>query len=64
MVHTASPRSSHHQIRNVSPRNGQRSRAAGLVSSYAALLTPPLSGLAGNTLERADVASVAILGYN
>jgi hypothetical protein len=64
MVHIASPRSFHHQIRNIGHRNGQRSNAAALVSSYAALLRPPLSGLAGNTLERADVASVAILGYN
>jgi hypothetical protein len=33
-------------------------------SSYEALLTLPLSRLVGKTPERADVASVAILGYN
>lgn len=35
-----------------------------LASSYSALLRLPLSGLAGRTLDRADVASAAILGYN
>lgn len=33
-------------------------------SSYEALLTLPLSRLVAKTPERADVASVAILGYN
>lgn len=33
-------------------------------SLYTIMLRGPTSWLAGNTLERADVKTVAILGYN
>ncbi|MFL9981826.1 hypothetical protein [Paraburkholderia sediminicola] len=56
--------SSHRQVVSIARRNVQRSVAVAPASSYAALLTSPLSSLVGSTLERADVASVAILGYN
>lgn len=42
----------------------QGTNPAGCASSYGALLTFPLSRLASRTLERADVESVAVLGYN
>lgn len=34
------------------------------VSSYQAVLQEPMTSLVGNTLDRPDVAAVAILGYN
>ncbi|KAG8149993.1 hypothetical protein [Burkholderia catarinensis] len=34
------------------------------VTSYQAVLQEPMTSLVGNTLDRPDVASVAILGYN
>ncbi|SAK90105.1 hypothetical protein AWB79_06525 [Caballeronia hypogeia] len=33
-------------------------------STYAVLLRAPMSSIASNVSERADVSSVAILGYN
>ncbi|TKC87931.1 hypothetical protein FAZ69_16870 [Trinickia terrae] len=33
-------------------------------SPYATLLQAPMSSLASNVSERADVSSIAILGYN
>jgi hypothetical protein len=37
---------------------------AGQLSAYAALLSEPIAGLAGNVSDRSDVRTVAILGYN
>ncbi|VBB15747.1 hypothetical protein [Burkholderia stabilis] len=34
------------------------------VTSYQAVLQEPMTSLVGNTLDRPDVAAVAILGYN
>jgi hypothetical protein len=34
------------------------------VTSYQAVLQEPMTSLVGNTIDRPDVASVAILGYN
>lgn len=64
MVLTELPHSSRHQTLRFKHGRFQWPTASALASTYAALLTSPLSGLAGNTTERADVASVAILGYN
>ncbi|SOE98300.1 hypothetical protein SAMN05446635_6270 [Burkholderia sp. OK233] len=64
MVHTALLHSSYRQVVSIAHRNVQSCAAVAPASSYAALLTSPLSSLVGSTLERADVASVAILGYN
>ncbi|WP_157695847.1 hypothetical protein [Caballeronia hypogeia] len=33
-------------------------------SPYELLLQPPMAALASNTSDRADVRSIAILGYN
>ncbi|ESS40578.1 hypothetical protein SY91_05635 [Burkholderia cenocepacia] len=38
--------------------------AAARVTSYQAVLQEPMTSLVGNTLDRPDVAAVAILGYN
>ncbi|MGH8777942.1 hypothetical protein [Paraburkholderia sp.] len=64
MLLTESLSPSHQRVVNVAHRSRQRSVVAVATSSYVALLTSPLSGLAGNTPERADVTSIAILGYN
>ncbi|WP_175874408.1 hypothetical protein [Burkholderia sp. BCC0397] len=37
---------------------------AARVTSYQAVLQEPMTSLVGNTLDRPDVAAVAILGYN
>jgi hypothetical protein len=63
MLHTELLHSSQQQVVNIAHRNVQGCAAVALASSYVALLTSPLSSL-GSTLERVDVASVAILGYN
>ncbi|BBA40193.1 MULTISPECIES: hypothetical protein [Burkholderia] len=34
------------------------------VTSYQAVLQEPMTSLVGNTIDRPDVAAVAILGYN
>ncbi|WP_027782173.1 MULTISPECIES: hypothetical protein [Burkholderia] len=34
------------------------------VTSYQAVLQEPMTSLVGGTLDRPDVAAVAILGYN
>ncbi|CAI8692423.1 hypothetical protein ACJ51O_26565 [Burkholderia pyrrocinia] len=34
------------------------------MTSYQAVLQEPMTSLVGNTLDRPDVAAVAILGYN
>ncbi|AOI59258.1 hypothetical protein [Burkholderia diffusa] len=34
------------------------------VTSYQAVLQEPTTSLVGNTVDRPDVAAVAILGYN
>ncbi|HKT63401.1 hypothetical protein [Burkholderia sp. 22313] len=34
------------------------------VSSYQAAMQEPMTSLVGGTIDRPDVASVAILGYN
>ncbi|AXF24616.1 hypothetical protein CUJ89_30590 [Burkholderia pyrrocinia] len=34
------------------------------VTSYQAVLQEPMTSLVGKTLDRPDVAAVAILGYN
>jgi len=34
------------------------------VTSYQAVLQEPMTSLVGNTLDRPEVAAVAILGYN
>ncbi|MDR0241486.1 MAG: hypothetical protein LBJ65_07780 [Burkholderia sp.] len=34
------------------------------MTSYQAVLHEPMTSLVGNTLDRPDVAAVAILGYN
>ncbi|MDN7425987.1 hypothetical protein [Burkholderia sp. AU45388] len=34
------------------------------VSSYRAVLQEPMTSLVGNTIDRPEVAAVAILGYN
>jgi hypothetical protein len=64
MLHTELLHSSQQQVVNIAHRNVQGCAAVALASSYVALLTSPLSSLVGSTLERVDVASVAILGYN
>lgn len=64
MLLTESMRLSRQRAANTARRSNRRPVEAELVSSYVALLTLPLSGLAGNTPERADVVSIAILGYN
>jgi hypothetical protein len=65
MLLTESMRRSRQRVANAARRSNRRPAAEPeLVSSYVALLTLPLSGLAGNTPERADVVSIAILGYN
>ncbi|MCA8429104.1 hypothetical protein [Burkholderia seminalis] len=37
---------------------------AARVTSYQAVLQEPMTSLVGNTLDRPEVAAVAILGYN
>ncbi|CAB3755836.1 hypothetical protein GQ57_38330 [Burkholderia sp. MSh2] len=37
---------------------------AARVTSYQAVLQEPTTSLVGNTIDRPDVAAVAILGYN
>ncbi|KWE20246.1 hypothetical protein WL74_24575 [Burkholderia cepacia] len=37
---------------------------AARVTSYQAVLQEPMTSLVGNTIDRPDVAAVAILGYN
>lgn len=64
MLLTESMRLSRQRVANTARRSNRRPVEAELVSSYVSLLTLPLSGLAGNTPERADVVSIAILGYN
>ncbi|CAB3804476.1 hypothetical protein GCM10011400_64740 [Paraburkholderia caffeinilytica] len=64
MVDTGLWHSSQRQVVGIAHRKDQSCAAVALASSYVALLTSPLSSLVGSTLERADVASVAILGYN
>lgn len=64
MLLTESMRLSRQRVANVARRSNRRPVEPELVSSYVSLLTLPLSGLAGNTPERADVVSIAILGYN
>jgi hypothetical protein len=64
MTQTRFPFRSRLPVTNIAPMDNGPVAAVTLASSYLALLTSPLSILAGNTLDRADVASVAILGYN
>jgi hypothetical protein len=48
------------RIRVFSERAGIEKRA----STYLAMLQAPMTGLASNVADRADVSAVAILGYN
>jgi hypothetical protein len=65
-MNTYQATSAHANAEPRAPKHGSDAAAQKVValSAYATLLTAPMSLLASNAADRADVSFAAILGYN